>query len=172
MTYYYRDPDVIVCIDGNFQHRRWSKVGEDPPILTEAENLLFLSDQELTNAREHVELSRAQSSNGGFRTSSSVPNGALDECRDSHTAAQEQDDDGGGNKFASKGLMAMVCRHDIPLFLCDIKTPGERQFFAIALIQKLDSLLPAQASIGLLYDIACQLDRSIAKVCRATTQTD
>ncbi|KIJ31429.1 hypothetical protein M422DRAFT_83908, partial [Sphaerobolus stellatus SS14] len=35
--------------------------------------------------------------------------------------------------------------------------------YSIALLQKLSSLLPANATIGLLYDIACLLDRSIAK---------
>jgi len=60
--------------------------------------------------------------------------------------------------------MAMVCRHDVPLFLCDITTPGEQQFYAVALIRQLASLLPPNATIGILYDIVCQLDRSIAKV--------
>ncbi|KIJ50287.1 hypothetical protein M422DRAFT_159972 [Sphaerobolus stellatus SS14] len=57
----------------------------------------------------------------------------------------------------------MVCQHDVPLFLCDITTPGEQRFYAIALLRKLAELLPGNASIGLLYDIACLLDRSIAK---------
>jgi hypothetical protein len=34
----------------------------------------------------------------------------------------------------------------------------------VALIHQLASFLPPNATIGLLYDIACQLDRSIAKV--------
>ncbi|KIJ27593.1 hypothetical protein M422DRAFT_78554, partial [Sphaerobolus stellatus SS14] len=40
---------------------------------------------------------------------------------------------------------------------------GEQQFYAIALIQQLARCLPDNATIGLLYDIACQLDRSIGK---------
>lgn len=78
-------------------------------------------------------------------------------------AGADDEDDG---KYGNKGLQAFVCRHDIPLFLCDIQTPGERQYFAIALIIKVASMLPPNATMGLLYDIACQTDRSIVLVSR------
>ncbi|KZV88479.1 hypothetical protein EXIGLDRAFT_583717, partial [Exidia glandulosa HHB12029] len=42
-------------------------------------------------------------------------------------------------------------------------TPGERQHFALALLRKLASELPTTWKIGVLYDIACQLSRSIEK---------
>lgn len=148
------------------QHKRWSSVGDDPQMLSSTEIRLFLSEAELNAARDHVEESRAHTkANPSRRTSTSVPGGALDECRDSHHAAQERADEDNTGKYKSKGLMAMVCRHDIPIFLCDIQTPGERQYFGIALIRKLASLLPSDATIGVLYDIACQMDRSVSLVC-------
>jgi Kyakuja-Dileera-Zisupton transposase len=99
----------------------------------------------------------------GSRQNTCVP-GSLDECEQAHHAARDRGDQTTEGLYASKGLMAMVCRHDIPLFICDITTPGEQQFYSIALIRQLASLLPPNASIGVLYDIACTLDRSIAKV--------
>ncbi|EJD49158.1 hypothetical protein AURDEDRAFT_59665 [Auricularia subglabra TFB-10046 SS5] len=42
-------------------------------------------------------------------------------------------------------------------------SPGERQHYALALLRKLFGDLPEDWNIGLLYDIACQLSRSIEK---------
>ena len=100
----------------------------------------------------------------GSHQETRVPAGSLDECERSHRAARDKGNESTSDMFASKGVMAMVCRHDIPLFLCDITTPGEQRHYAIALIQKLASMLPEHASISCLYDIACLLDRSISKV--------
>ncbi|KAF8586021.1 hypothetical protein K439DRAFT_1341836, partial [Ramaria rubella] len=92
-----------------------------------------------------------------------VPDSSIDECEKLHHAAQNCSDESTKGLFALKGLMVMVCHHDIPLFLCDIMTPGEQQFYAIALIEQLAFFLPQIATIGMLYDIACTLDSAIAK---------
>ncbi|EJD32329.1 hypothetical protein AURDEDRAFT_47039, partial [Auricularia subglabra TFB-10046 SS5] len=42
-------------------------------------------------------------------------------------------------------------------------TPGERQHYALALLRKLGEHLPADWLVGVLYDIGCQLARSIEK---------
>ncbi|KAH7105733.1 hypothetical protein BKA62DRAFT_767075 [Auriculariales sp. MPI-PUGE-AT-0066] len=42
-------------------------------------------------------------------------------------------------------------------------TPGERQFTALALLKELEEELPTDWKIGVLYDIACQLSRSVDK---------
>lgn len=67
-------------------------------------------------------------------------------------------------KHDDAGIMALVCRHDIPLFLANIDTPGEQQKYAVALIEHLFSLLPPNATVSLLYDVACVLDRSLRLV--------
>lgn len=59
------------------------------------------------------------------------------------------------------GVMALVCRHDIPLFLTNIDTPGEQQKYAVSLIEHLFSLLPPTATVTVLYDVGCVLDRSL-----------
>jgi hypothetical protein len=60
--------------------------------------------------------------------------------------------------------MALVCRHDIPLFLANIDTPGEQQKYTVALIEHLFSLLPSHATVASLYDVGCVLDRSLKLV--------
>ncbi|EDQ99767.1 uncharacterized protein LACBIDRAFT_315251 [Laccaria bicolor S238N-H82] len=59
------------------------------------------------------------------------------------------------------GVMALVCHHDAPLFLATINTPGEQQKYAVSLIEHLFSLLPPTATVTILYDVACVLDRSL-----------
>ncbi|KAG6914344.1 hypothetical protein DXG01_000923 [Tephrocybe rancida] len=64
-------------------------------------------------------------------------------------------------KFDDGRLMALVCRHDIPLFLANIDTPGEQQKYTVALAEHLFSLLPPEATVIILYDVGCILDRSL-----------
>lgn len=59
--------------------------------------------------------------------------------------------------------MALLCRHDRPLFLVNMTSAGERQHYALALLEKLFQHIPTSMRIGLLYDIGCQLHRSCLK---------
>jgi Kyakuja-Dileera-Zisupton transposase len=92
-----------------------------------------------------------------------VPISVLDGCMDSFVAADEKRTKANPHVFADTGVMALLCRHDHPLWLVNMNTAGERQFFAIALVLKLFKHLPGTARVGLLYDIACQLERSCRK---------
>ncbi|KIJ42325.1 hypothetical protein M422DRAFT_171213, partial [Sphaerobolus stellatus SS14] len=155
------NPDVQVAIDGNFTHQRYSSVEGDPEIVPLSQLTIWLTEGELEVARQHIQ--DAHDRTGKRRQSTRLPDGSLDQCEKAHKAARDRGDEVTTGVMASKGLMALVCKHDVPIFICDITTPGEQQFYSIALLQKLSLLLPANAIIGLLYDIACLLDRSIAK---------
>lgn len=76
-----------------------------------------------------------------------------------------KDEHKGTDYFNDQGLMSIVCRHDVPLFFANIDTPGEEQKYAVALIKHLFSLLPADATVTVLYDIGCVLDCSLELVC-------
>jgi len=65
--------------------------------------------------------------------------------------------------------MALLCCHDRPLFLVNMTSAGERQYYVLALIKALFQHLPDDWVIGLLYDVACQLERSMCKVCASGT---
>lgn len=67
------------------------------------------------------------------------------------------------------GVMALVCRHDVPLFLTNIDTPGEQQKYAVSLIEHLFSLLPPTATVTVLYDVGCVLDRSLNLVSKGAS---
>ena len=61
---------------------------------------------------------------------SKVPNAALDQCDDSHTAASANKAKV-GDLFNDKGVGALVCHHDIPLFFINIDTLGEQQKYVV-----------------------------------------
>ena len=95
-----------------------------------------------------------------------VPNEAVDECEKVHEAADGKKQKTAMDQFDDTGLMALVCHHDIPLFFANIDTPGEQQKYALALLEHLFEFLPPQATIYLLYDVGCVVDRSVHLVRR------
>ena len=101
-------------------------------------------------------------------TSARLADEVLDECEQSFIAAQEKVTKASKNYYADTGLMALLCRHDRVLWVANMTTPGERQHNALALLQRLMDELPDNWNIGVLYDIACQLSRSVDKVSTAS----
>lgn len=97
-----------------------------------------------------------------------VPDEALDSCQSSYEAADGKKQKTFMESFDDTGLMALICRHDIPLFFANINSPGEQQKYSLALIAHLFSLLPPNATVMTLYDIGCTLDRTLSLVSRPT----
>lgn len=92
---------------------------------------------------------------------SKVPDEAIDACKESYHAAKGDQQNAATRRCDVNGLMALVCRHDIPILFADIDTPGEQQKYAVALIERLFALLPSNATVVVLYDIGYVLDRSL-----------
>lgn len=92
-----------------------------------------------------------------------LPTSVLNDCNSSFKAADEQREKASTTFFADTGIMALICRHDRLLFAANMTHAGERQHYALALLPKLLSHIPSSMTIGLLYDIACQLKRSMIK---------
>jgi hypothetical protein len=95
---------------------------------------------------------------------SDVPVQALDACKESYRAAKGDEDKSDSDMFDDRGIMALICRHDIPLFVANIDTAGEQQKYALALIIHLFQYLPPKTNVMCLYDIGCVLDTSVYKV--------
>ena len=95
---------------------------------------------------------------------SSVPDEAIDACELSYEAADGKKQKMSMESFDDTGLMALICRHDIPLFFANVDTLGEQQKYALALIAHLFSLLPPQATVVVFYDVGCVLDRTLSLV--------
>ncbi|KAF9508764.1 hypothetical protein BS47DRAFT_1397478 [Hydnum rufescens UP504] len=92
-----------------------------------------------------------------------VPNSVLDMCGDSFIAADGDHIKASTQRFDDTGLMALLCCHDIALYVANMHTAGEKQFYAFALIAALFKELPEWWTVGILYDIACQIHRSLLK---------
>ncbi|KAI6008148.1 hypothetical protein F5J12DRAFT_905259 [Pisolithus orientalis] len=93
----------------------------------------------------------------------SIPTSVLDGCGAPFQAADEKRQKASTSFFADTGLMAFLCHHDHVLWLVNMKSAEERQHYALVLVKHLFEHLPATMTVGLLYDIGCQLEHSCHK---------
>jgi len=100
---------------------------------------------------------------GAIEPGMNLPNVTYEACRESFIAADGDRIKASSNYFDSTGVMALLCRHDVPLALANLKTAGEKQFYAFALISSLMESIPNQWRVGILYDIGCQMHRMLRK---------
>lgn len=149
-----------MCIDGNFNHRHLKSAGECPKFY---DPVYHLPKEVVDEVGNHIETLRKSPSR--HRTTIKVPDEAVDQCQNGHTAGDGENAKTNMERFDDGGTMALVCRHDIPLFLANIDTPGEQQKYSIALIKHLFTLLPSDCTVAALYDVGCVLDRSLQLVC-------
>jgi hypothetical protein len=154
---YNRGTDIHVAVDGNFHHRHQRSAGDSRRFY---EPKYMLSKAFVDSIGQRID--RARKNPKAYTPK--APDEAVDECVKSHEAADERKQKTSMDAFDDTGVMALVCRHDIPLFLANIDTPGEQQKYAIALLEQLFSLIPPQATVGCLYDVGCALDRSLCLV--------
>ncbi|KAJ7575225.1 hypothetical protein C8J56DRAFT_1063775 [Mycena floridula] len=159
--------DIHVAIDGNFHHRHIAGAGEDIPF---HRPMHFVSKSFIDRVGDRIQEARGKKPKKYVPV---VPDIAVDACHESHNAAKGEhvisaDDDEHvqkrkGLQFDDKGLMALVCRHDIPILFANIDTPGEQQKYAVGMLEVFFNLIPLNAVVVGLYDIACVLHRSLLK---------
>ncbi|KAF5332294.1 hypothetical protein D9611_008142 [Ephemerocybe angulata] len=147
--------DVHVSVDGCWSHRHLRKKGDCPKFHNP---LFYLPTAEVNRVGVDIEVAKEKPPRVHIPT---VPDDAIDECENGHIAADGSKPKTQADKYDDTGTMAMVCRHDIPLFLINVDTPGEQQKYAVALIKKLFSCLPETATAAVFYDVACVLHRSV-----------
>ncbi|KAG6913802.1 hypothetical protein DXG01_004197, partial [Tephrocybe rancida] len=92
-----------------------------------------------------------------------VPNSVLDGCESGFTATDERRAKASTQFFDNTALMALLCHHDIVLFLANMRSAGEKQHYVISLIETLFQHLLLKCRLGILYDIGCQVKRSCVK---------
>ncbi|KAJ3531227.1 hypothetical protein NMY22_g8250 [Coprinellus aureogranulatus] len=164
--------DIVVCIDACFTHKRRKPARgsgkRDPPF--RHPRSAFLTDAELHLAKSIVESSRTPAAPPDPAATEDVvedgmklPESVLNGCSGSFKAADESQTKASTGFFDDTGLMAVLCRHDRPVFVANVRTAGEQQFYAIGLIIKLFKSIPSHWRVGILYDIGCQLHRSCVK---------
>ncbi|KAJ2915397.1 hypothetical protein MD484_g5045, partial [Candolleomyces efflorescens] len=156
LTIHCRGGDIHVATDCNFNHRHIRGVANSPIFYDPA---FFIPKAQVDRVGERIEAERPRAK----PPKTVVPDVAIDSCRESHEAGTGSTVKTSLERFDIGGLAALVCRHDIPLFLANVDTPGEQQKYAVALIEQLMSLIPTNATVVVLYDVGCVLDRSMAK---------
>ncbi|KAF7967752.1 hypothetical protein HWV62_33227 [Athelia sp. TMB] len=177
---YTHDPkalvDIIVSIDACFTQKR-NKNTRNPHYRDAARthsNTVFLSDADVKSMETYVNDIRARppspipsaTPRGGdgedyVEAGMQVPASVLDECGSSFVAADEKREKASTQFFADTGVMSLLCRHDRVLFAVNMTHKGERQHYALALIKRFMGEIPDDMTLGLLYDIACQLKRNL-----------
>ena len=150
--------DIHVATDGNFHHRHRRSAGYSPSFY---EPSYFIPKAQVDTVGQHIDRARQHPTKW---LQSTVPDEAIDQCEASYEAADGQKQKTAMDNFDDTGLMALICRHDIPLFFANIDTPGEQQKYGIALIRHLFTFLPSHANVVVLYDVGCVLARSLSQV--------
>lgn len=183
-------PHSVSQVDGNFGQKRMAEGKDD---LMDASRThprtVFVSPETLKRMEKEVEKARSapekskkpmkssqsavKAENGdeeddwidddGFEGDMKVPASVLAGCEASFTAANEKREKASTQFFSDTGLMALLCRHDQVIFLANMKSAGEKQFYVLALLEELFKLLPDDWTVGVLYDIGCQTNRSLEK---------
>lgn len=162
----------VVCIDGNFEQKRCATAGGSANPIPRPQSM-FLPVHEVQKMRALVESRRKDKKKKGEDQEDEnatlnglhLPNYLYEECTSRFTAANEANQKAESSIFTDTGLMALTCRHDHVLFLVNLQDAGEKQYNALALIQHLFDELPPTWRVGVLYDIGCQMHKSIIKVC-------
>ncbi|TEB16313.1 hypothetical protein FA13DRAFT_1650797, partial [Coprinellus micaceus] len=152
-----RGGDYHISCDGCFAHRHIRSAGDCPEFCIPA---LYIPKEYVDAVGVRIGQARQAEPK---RTTPKVADDAVNECERGHIAANGTNVKTSMDKYDDTGTMALVCRHDIPLFLANIDTPGEQQKYAVALIEKLYSLLPENATVTIFYDIGCVLERTLQK---------
>ena len=159
----------VVCLDANFEQKRCASAGGSVKPIPHSHSF-FLPLEEVKAMKTLVESKRkdrnqqSEEEENTILEGLSLPNYVYDECTSRFVAANESKQKAEAAIFSDTGLMALTCRHDRVLFLVNLRDPGEKQYNALALLNRLFSELPAEWRVGVLYDIGCQMHKSIIKV--------
>jgi len=145
-------------MDGNFHHQHRRSAGDCPPFY---DPVYFIPKPQVDDVGQRINTARKRPPR---QCNMAMPDEAIDQCETSYEAADGKKQKAAIDCFDNTGIMALICRHDIPLFFANIDTPGEQQKYSIALIEHLFSFIPFEANVVILYDIGCVLARSLVKV--------
>ncbi|KAJ7795836.1 hypothetical protein B0H14DRAFT_2620574 [Mycena olivaceomarginata] len=173
--------DLIVCLDACFTQKRTTSAS-DPPRRHPSTHFVPEADATATDAyvketrgtfgpaeprskksKTRTPLSSEDTEDGYEHPDLLLPRSVLDACEASFKAADEKRAKASTDFFDDTGLMALLCRHDRVLWLVNMQTRGEQQYYVFVLLETLFQHLPRDITLGILYDIACTLERSCRK---------
>ncbi|KIK77681.1 hypothetical protein PAXRUDRAFT_17336 [Paxillus rubicundulus Ve08.2h10] len=158
--------DIHVATDGNFHHWHRRSAGNGPSFYNPS---YFISKAQVDLIGNHIEKQRKKPPKTYKKV---VPDEAINCCESSYEAADGKKQKATMDSFDDTGLMALICRHDVPLFFVNIDSPGEQQKYnAPACLKKeLDTVISLQADLDT-TDWALQTARSAIQKETATSET-
>ncbi|KAJ7701006.1 hypothetical protein B0H14DRAFT_3527804 [Mycena olivaceomarginata] len=170
------EADIFPCIDACFTQKK-KKSAQDP--VKKHPDLLFIPKQQTAQTEEYVDgvcgtsgkkerprkrgvgMHMLDEDEDGYEYEDLLlPCSVLDGCEASFTAANKKREKASTNFFEDTALMALVWRHDRVLFLVNMHSAGEKQFYVIALVETLFQHIPHHIVVGLLYDVTCSAERN------------
>ncbi|KAG1770810.1 hypothetical protein EV702DRAFT_977828, partial [Suillus placidus] len=116
--------DIHVVTDGNFHHWHRRSAGHSPHFY---DTSYFLPKAQVDAICRHILRSRKSPPKPH---KSSVPHEAIDQCENSYEAADDKKQRSSMDGLDDTGVMALICRRDIPLLSANVDTPGEQQMHA------------------------------------------
>ncbi|KAJ7116162.1 hypothetical protein C8R43DRAFT_1091280 [Mycena crocata] len=167
--------DLLVCIDACFT-QKGNKAGRDP--LKTHPNTHFVPEDVAarteayvdavrngsgTRKRQRATVQEVEEEDGYDDPALPLPRSVLDGCEASFKAADEKREKASTQYFQDTAVMALLCRHDRVLWLVNMHSAGEKQFNVVLLMETLFQHLPPEITVGLLYDVACSMERSCRK---------
>jgi hypothetical protein len=174
LTLLHLSADVIVCLDACFSQKRnktKEKGGQQDP-LNHHPSSVFMSEANVKVVEDFVDgcwsrrPPQAQSSSAEddrYEPGMSVPTSVLNGCNDLFVAADEKWEKASTQFFADTGLMALLCHHNRPLWTVNMTLACEKQHYTIALLQWLFKHIPSYMTVGVLYNVICNLHCSCKK---------
>ncbi|KAG6842732.1 hypothetical protein H0H93_003651, partial [Arthromyces matolae] len=131
---------AIVCIDACFTQKR-NRQARDPPL--KHPRSVFVAEKDVIAMEKYVESIRpskgqarkkqnvAVEGNEDFYEGDGlrVPKSVLDACESGFTAADDRREKASTQFFDDTALMALLCRHDIVLFIANMSSAGEKQHY-------------------------------------------
>ncbi|OAV96048.1 hypothetical protein PTTG_26450 [Puccinia triticina 1-1 BBBD Race 1] len=147
-------PDYILCMDGNFQHRRHLKASVEIPNCIKTPSIFVTPD-------EVEKMERCMNKEMDEESEDQVP----DRCTQQHTAADDVRTGKTWKECDETGLFGMACRHDQIVNLINIVQSGERYYFPLTMINKIiENTKDGEEytkKLSFLYDIGCNIEKGV-----------
>ncbi|KAH9809146.1 hypothetical protein DFH28DRAFT_1067209 [Melampsora americana] len=143
------EPDFIIAMDGNFQHRHQTHASKDSPTNKDYPSSF------IPPAQVDVHASVIKDTENRAKDLKTA-------CSDSHTAANDVRNSTSWDRCDDTGLFGSACRHDVPLKLINIYKSGEKLHYPVTILDHILHDLP-EKKVGVLYDIGCHLKAHIEK---------
>ncbi|KAI7961430.1 hypothetical protein MJO28_001919 [Puccinia striiformis f. sp. tritici] len=119
------EPDIIVCMDANFQQRRHEAASVEIPGSLKTPSL-FVSPEEVLDMATSMDSALQSHTQGNL----------IDRCSEQHTAADDVRTGKTWKECDDTGLFGMACRHDQMLQMINIERSGEKcaKFFMLQML--------------------------------------